>query len=158
LGVFGFVLISLGCVLRYQPIATPFNARRLSSWLAAAWNGRAFIVVALIVIGLARNTHYVRTIPHDAETLKNQLAWRTSIDESLRKWYAAHKDNNGRAVAILVGAAGGGIRASYWTAAVLASLDQIDDFRHHLFVISSVSGGSLGAVMFRAALTSQLSP
>jgi hypothetical protein len=65
-----------------------------------------------------------------------------------------NRNADGQATLVLVAAAGGGIRAAYWTAAVLAKLNEIPDFRRHLFAISSVSGGSLGAALYRASLTS----
>jgi hypothetical protein len=49
----------------------------------------------------------------------------------------------------VVTAEGGGIYAAYRTAAFLASLqDLCPRFSHHLFAISSVSGGSIGAAVF----------
>lgn len=52
---------------------------------------------------------------------------------------------------IFVAAAGGGLRAGYWTASVLARLnDCIPDFNNRLFAISGVSGGSLGAGLYTA--------
>ena len=49
---------------------------------------------------------------------------------------------------ILVAAAGGGIQAAVWTTRVLASLDADThgEFRRHLALVSSVSGGSVGAL------------
>ena len=63
----------------------------------------------------------------------------------------------------LVAAEGGGIRAAYWTAAVLAELQDRAlsitpdggphlNFARHVFAISGVSGGSLGAAVFAALL------
>jgi hypothetical protein len=59
---------------------------------------------------------------------------------------------------LIVATAGGGIRAAYWTATVLEQL--VGDFetaggsvRPYLFAISGVSGGSVGAAAFEAALT-----
>jgi hypothetical protein len=53
---------------------------------------------------------------------------------------------------VFIATAGGGIRAAYWTAAVLDELErtlaQAGDpgrFRRHLFAVSGVSGGSVGA-------------
>jgi hypothetical protein len=52
---------------------------------------------------------------------------------------------------ILVAAAGGGLRAGYWTAIALAALQDSNPlFARRLFAISSVSGGSLGATLFTA--------
>jgi hypothetical protein len=59
--------------------------------------------------------------------------------------------------AILVATAGGGSRAAYWTATVLGKLNTIPCsekypcFNDHLLLISGVSGGSLGALLYRAA-------
>jgi predicted acylesterase/phospholipase RssA len=50
---------------------------------------------------------------------------------------------------IIVAAAGGGIRAALWTATVLGELqDRNPAFADHVFAISGVSGGSLGAAVF----------
>lgn len=57
---------------------------------------------------------------------------------------------------IVVASEGGGIRAAYWTAAVLAGLQDGDaNFASRVYAISSVSGGSLGAATFDALLTSK---
>ena len=53
----------------------------------------------------------------------------------------------------IVATEGGGIRAAYWTAAVLGEIqDKNPNFAAHLFAISGVSGGSLGAAVFEALL------
>ncbi|HEU4684015.1 MAG TPA: patatin-like phospholipase family protein, partial [Nitrospira sp.] len=59
----------------------------------------------------------------------------------------------------LIAAEGGGIRAAYWTAAILSRI-QADhpDFADHVFVLSGVSGGSLGAAVFAALLAGDTSP
>lgn len=60
---------------------------------------------------------------------------------------------------ILVASAGGGIRAGYWTANLLAALqDQTPEFSSHLFAISAVSGGSVGAAVYAALLKSNCHP
>lgn len=49
----------------------------------------------------------------------------------------------------IVATEGGGIRAAYWTASVLTALqDAAPQFSDHVFAISAVSGGSLGATTF----------
>jgi hypothetical protein len=65
---------------------------------------------------------------------------------------------DGRRAVVLVMAAGGGIRAAYWSAAVLTALQDLQrDFDRHVFAISAVSGGALGASAYKA-LTLQQSP
>lgn len=53
----------------------------------------------------------------------------------------------------IVSAQGGGLYAAYQTAMFLARMqDHCKTFRNHVFAISSVSGGSIGAAVFAAAL------
>ena len=59
---------------------------------------------------------------------------------------------------VIVAAEGGGIRAAYWTASILARFqDSEPAFSRRLFAISGVSGGSLGATVFAATLRHGLS-
>jgi predicted chitinase len=56
----------------------------------------------------------------------------------------------------IVAAQGGGAYAAYNSATFLARMqDLCSTFRHHLFAISSVSGGSVGAATFAAALDAE---
>jgi len=50
-----------------------------------------------------------------------------------------------RKIPIVVMAAGGGIQSAAWMTRILARLDEIPGFRSNIALISSVSGGSLGA-------------
>jgi len=53
--------------------------------------------------------------------------------------------------AYIVGSEGGGIRAAYWTALVLARLStDRPDFARRTFSVSGVSGGAIGAAVWRA--------
>src|SRR5262249_5687963 len=54
---------------------------------------------------------------------------------------------------IVVATEGGGLRAAYWTGAVLGLLaDRSSVFKDQAFAISGVSGGALGAVLYATAL------
>lgn len=54
---------------------------------------------------------------------------------------------------VFVSAAGGGVRAAYWTAVVLGTLQaECPGFDQQLFSISGVSGGSVGATFYQAGL------
>ena len=84
---------------------------------------------------------------------------RPRVADAAKAWYAQAKaayKGDGPVPMLIVAAAGGGIRAAYWTATVLEKLE--DDFakqggvRPYLFAISGVSGGSVGAMDFEAAL------
>ena len=60
---------------------------------------------------------------------------------------------------VLVATAGGASRAAYWTAEVLGQLEAAyPGFHRQVFAISSVSGGSLGAVVYRGLLNNLTAP
>ena len=93
---------------------------------------------------------------------------RPTVAAAARAWYeqakAAYSKAHGEGPVpmLIVATAGGGIRAAYWTAEVLEKLTgdfaKEDGFkdqrgvRPYLFAISGVSGGSVGATAFDAAL------
>ena len=83
---------------------------------------------------------------YDRKTLTDHFAeWMNNRLESY--------NSSGRYPVFVVAAEGGGIRAAYWTAAILTRLQrQHPDFPCHLFAISGVSGGSLGGSAFVADL------
>jgi hypothetical protein len=72
--------------------------------------------------------------------------------DSFKAWYDARPNRDQYEAAYpvyVVAAQGGGIYAAYHTATLLSRLqDRCPEFRNHLFAISSVSGGSLGAAVF----------
>ncbi|HKW10437.1 MAG TPA: hypothetical protein VJO33_08650, partial [Gemmatimonadaceae bacterium] len=87
----------------------------------------------------------------------NRTTWgavdpRPTIDADLDQWLRARSTSGGKPVpVILVAASGGGLRAAYWAATVLAAAqDRNPAFVRHVFAISGVSGGSLGAAVFTA--------
>jgi hypothetical protein len=116
------------------------------------------ILLVWFVIGLAFNTHEARNFEHDEETVQDYGRWQMTLDHSIDYWYAQHKDADGVAPMVVVETAGGGLRAAYWTSAVLFTLDRVTGFREHLFAISAVSGGSLGATLYRAAIAANRPP
>ncbi|HEY7236261.1 MAG TPA: hypothetical protein VH539_19025 [Gemmatimonadaceae bacterium] len=114
--------------------------------------------VRLVTIGLLlallfsawNDNHVVR--PIDASTW-SRADPRPTIDAHLDQWLRARSPapGNTSVPVILVAAAGGGLRAAYWTATALAAAqDRNPEFVRHVFAISGVSGGSLGAAVFTA--------
>ena len=91
---------------------------------------------------------------------------RPNVETAAKAWYAQAKtafaqahhgkvDQSDRVPMVIVATAGGGIRAAYWTATVLERIKSDlgpDGLRPYLFAISGVSGGSVGATAFDAAL------
>jgi len=96
---------------------------------------------------------------HKIRTAGPLPASRPTISRAFDDWYARMSAKYpGREIpAIVVATEGGGIRAAYWTTTSLTVLqDQIPAFSDHLFAISGVSGGSLGAAEFNALLARRL--
>ena len=76
--------------------------------------------------------------------------------DSFAAWYKARPNRDQFKTTYpvyIVAAQGGGIYAAYHAAVLLARLqDLCPEFRNHLFAISSVSGGSLGAAVFASTV------
>ena len=145
-----------------------------------------------ILCSLWNDNHRVRTIPAEAgavtfsssiepvASLKQHAAVRPSVKEAFLAWHEAVQriyplvtggSSPPPRPVFIVATEGGGIRAAYWTALVLAALQDRSndqrktwnvghpgqplppDFASHLFAVSGVSGGSLGAVVFNALLS-----
>jgi hypothetical protein len=102
-------------------------------------------------------------------------AGRPTVTEAARAWYrqaeqAYHRTHpeNEAVPMLVVATAGGGIRAAYWTATILEELEKYPSapsqspgnqpavpetlLRNLLFAISGVSGGSIGAAAYAAAV------
>jgi hypothetical protein len=83
---------------------------------------------------------------------------RLTLTQAYEQWRAAQPGGAGaRKTMILVAVQGGASRAGYWTAIALSSLREAAkakrvDIDPHIFAISSVSGGSVGAVGYAAML------
>ena len=122
----------------------------------------AFVITLGVVNGGLRPFHRVR-VCDGACVVVISPGQRPTVAAAARAWYAQAKSaydkahGEGPVPMLVVATAGGGIRAAYWTAMVLERLEA--DFKDqggvspYLFAISGVSGGSVGATAFEAALT-----
>ncbi|MEH2233462.1 MAG: hypothetical protein V7K71_28130 [Nostoc sp.] len=89
-----------------------------------------------------------------------------TLDESFLKWKEVRKneilafEKAGKRYPIyIVSAQGGGIFAAYHAASTLSRLqDLCPAFANHVFAISGVSGGSLGAAVFSSLINTELKP
>jgi hypothetical protein len=106
------------------------------------------VITLLLLLALALSffpaldNHRVRTIPAGEGA-------PAELDDFLGKWHAQAPNRDARANFIVVTAAGGGLRAAFWTATVLGAIqDENPQFVNQLVGISGVSGGSLGATVF----------
>jgi len=96
---------------------------------------------------------------HTIRLLKGPAETPTTVEAAFKDWFRARAAEIATGTAdhpypvIIVAAAGGGIRAAYWTSYVLAKLeDQNPGAGRHILGLSGVSGGSLGVAAFTAAL------
>jgi hypothetical protein len=127
------VILSVGSLLAIRTRGSNFP------WFTA-------LVVLIAILSMA--SHH--TMRFTADNVGTRLT-----PEALAKQFAekqfAELPGAAPKPAILVATAGGGSRAAYWTATVLGELNKIPGFNDHLLLISGVSGGSLGALLYRAA-------
>lgn len=113
-----------------------------------------FLLMILLsgLFGLWNDNHAIRRTAAETD------AWnRESIDRHLDAWLDARRSQWVTPSAVypvyVASAEGGGIRAGYWTASVLAKLEETHPgFACHLLAISGVSGGSLGGAVFSALI------
>src|SRR5439155_3206055 len=105
------------------------------------------IVLLVLISSLFNDNHDVRVVARDEfsrPTLRQALLdWNSHITTKYPE-RPVHP-------LFIVATEGGGIRAAYWTTTVLGTIQDVDSsFADHVFAISGVSGGSLGAAVFDA--------
>ncbi len=118
-----------------------------------AWAVCLGIVRGLLVPSGARFTQALRVLP---ATAGGKLL--PSADQFSERWLMARKQSGEidayatRPYPVyLIAAEGGGLRAAYWSAQVLARLeDHSPEFADHVLAMSGVSGGALGLAVFSA--------
>jgi hypothetical protein len=123
------------------------------------WGERKRIPVLTLLLLLA----VVSSISNDNHNIRVLNAGgssdRDSLETALSKWHdqiSKKYSDRPEHPLFIVTAEGGGIRAAYWTSIVLGSLQDKDpSFADHVFAISGVSGGSVGAAVFSALLTDE---
>ncbi|HEY9235024.1 MAG TPA: hypothetical protein VIP08_08315, partial [Phenylobacterium sp.] len=150
LGAPTVVFLGVGLLIPYLVIANQF--------------GRIFqipVVPALLLLAFvvslfpALDNHAVGRRALAAKPAAQALPRRLNLQQAYALWRdQAPRDAQGRRVMVLVAAEGGASRAGFWTGEVLSTLHQQTGgrLRNAVFAISSVSGGSVGAVGYAAAL------
>jgi len=100
-----------------------------------------------VVFSFWNDNHDVRLVPANG-----QMLVRPPLSDVFTAWtkdLPPAGDATPGVPVFMVAAEGGGLRAGYWTAAVLNRLaGEHDGFARHLFAISSVSGSSYGAAVY----------
>jgi hypothetical protein len=142
---FGSTMVSLGKGFKFPIISTA--------------------LIGAVIIGPYTDNHQVRTLkaksPVTAQGTSHK-AWheRPTLKQDFEEWMATRaavfdKKRDIHPI-FIVAAEGGGIRAAYWTANLLAALqDTNENFANHVYALSGISGGSLGTALFVNLLKDQ---
>jgi hypothetical protein len=146
LGSMAIVLLSLALWVSFGSVVVYLGMR-----------ARIPILTLLLLLALASSRFADNHVVPTVKAAPDLLPTRPTAAQAFERWSArlAH-DYPGEAKhpVFIVATEGGGIRAAYWTAAVLTALDDdVPGFREHLFAVSGVSGGSVGAAAYAALLT-----
>ncbi len=120
----------------------------------------ATVLLAAVVFSALNlnDNHYVRFVPPTQQETPKPASGATEksrFGEGLhfRTWLSSRPDLDAydHYPVFVIATEGGGIRAAYFTASVLAALqDMCPTFAQHVYAISGVSGGSVGAAAFSA--------
>ena len=118
----------------------------------------------LVLFGFAlsflnlNDNHQIRARSALCETPDAKPPLRLGLADAYRQWIGGTRiePGSGTFPVYIVAAEGGGIYAAYHTALFLAAVqDRYPDFARHVFAISSVSGGSLGASVFTSLVAAK---
>jgi predicted chitinase len=146
IGVFGIIALFTFCVVAFL---VHFSLLTINF---------TFPFIPLILVGAAlfsiadlNDNHEIRLIEGSTPAPEP-----ISVEQAFQNWFAIRPDQHAYSdeyPVYIVAAQGGGIYAAYQTAVFLARMqDTCPAFRDHLFAISSVSGGSVGAAVFASGL------
>jgi predicted acylesterase/phospholipase RssA len=128
-------------------------ARRAPRWIGAI----RFAVLAAIALRLLTGSFSDAVV--NASALPPDDT-RPVLSAYLDRWLLERKglgSKDNPYPVFIVTAEGGGIRAGYWTASVLAALqDRNPVFANHVLAVSGVSGGSMGTSLFAALMDPSL--
>src|SRR5258705_3360444 len=155
IGSFPFVLLAFGVLLCFGNFITVIS-------VFFRFNFHLIIFLAAMVIGQAVDPHTVAVVKKENEKVlfKNRQGLREYFhywltDDSRREDIQRIDTLSSKKYPIyFVLANGGASRSGYWTASVLAHLEDSskEKFSNHLFCLSGASGGSVGTATFFSLL------
>lgn len=125
----------------------------------------AILILGVILFFWNTNNHQIRTLGEsyfEKGKLGNRgiaqhfVRWVTSRQDKIAAW-TSDSAHTSRYPVYIIAAEGGGLRASYWTSAVLGELSRrIPHFYDRVYALSTVSGGSVGATVYTALYADSL--
>jgi len=139
-GSTGVVMLALASINLFGSFVLSYWPLRHGLPHLAPW-----VLLAAGLMGAFNDNHVVQPAPLGADVAPPP---RALPSQALQAWMLAHGHDRSTAAVpvVFVATEGGGLRAAYWTAAVLAELSRaVPALERHLFALSGVSGGSLGA-------------
>lgn len=143
-----FTLIAMYALLI---VAFCINISRATIRSRFPWLPVIFFLVLVFSWADLNDNHEIRLLDHPPS-----VSTQNDVAAEFARWFQGRDDvgqYKDEYPVYLVAAQGGGIYAAYETAIFLARMqDQCPAFRKHLFAISSVSGGSVGAATFASVL------
>jgi hypothetical protein len=147
---FPFVMLAFGILLGFGNFISLLSVK-------LKINFHFLFITAIFVLGILFEPHGIRIANRDSND--QIFKSRQSLSEFFQNWIRKRKSElTDSAIAqfpiFFVLADGGASRSGYWTASVLAKLEDSSGgkFSHHLFCLSGASGGSVGNVTFFASL------
>jgi hypothetical protein len=152
--------ISVGVARAFGPVTLILVFLLVFCGLATALvriSGKIGVPIPLVLIALSfvfgwldlNDNHPVRSVE------QRHTAKPVDVQDSFKQWLSSRPEQRrfSEYPVFLVSAEGGGIRAAFFTAVTLGRLvDRCPALANHLFAISGVSGGSVGAAVFVAAM------
>ena len=117
-----------------------------------------YLLLAVLIISFSffNSNKSIRFVSLPSDTRINIGDYTANWLDKTKNLDKSDKNNNSadtRIPMVIVLSEGGGIRASYWSAQLLAQIQkEYPHFRDYLFGISGVSGGSFGATVFDGVL------
>jgi predicted chitinase len=146
LGVFGVISLFTLCIVGFCTHISLLSIRHEFPFFPII-----FASAALFSILDLNDNHEIRLLQEASSSSEVD-----SVQKGFEKWYLSRPDRQAYVdeyPVYIVAAQGGGIYAAYQTGTFLARLQDIcPAFRDHLFAISAVSGGSVGAAVFASGL------
>jgi len=143
-----FALIALYALLI---VAFCVNISRATIRSRFPWFPLVFFLVLVFSWADLTDNHQIRLLDRPPS-----ISTQSDVGTEFARWFESRDDIDqykDEYPVYVVAAQGGGIYAAYETAIFLARMqDQCPAFRNHLFAISSVSGGSIGAATFASVL------
>lgn len=135
------------------PVAMLFGLSAALLWFGlflATRTPLTLVLISLVLMaGIYAGSYGLRPVRQLADATA-----RPSLVEHSRRWLTARQADlaDGRPYPVFfITSDGGGIRSTYWTASVLGALaDAEPGFARHVFLLSGVSGGAVGAAVFAA--------